>query len=204
MRHAYQGEAGRPIHVVVDATPDQVCVWLYHYGRDFDPSSVKPPVLDGSQLGGYGVYLIKQSVDDVHYFRDADGRCGVRLFKRRTTVPTEERSMQTTVEKIGDVAVVTLNTEQLDTSNTDEFKREMESVLNENHKVVLNLSRVQFVDSNGCAAILSCLKQITKSGGDLRLCQVNDPVRTVFGLIRLHRICEILDTEQEAVRAFQK
>jgi hypothetical protein len=32
---------------------------------------------------------------------------------------------------------------------------------------------------------------------------VQAPVRTVFELIRLHRICEIVNTREDAVRAFQ-
>jgi anti-sigma B factor antagonist len=112
--------------------------------------------------------------------------------------------MQPTVEKVGDVAVVTLNVDQLDASNADDFKRQMAPVFQDSRKVVLDLSRVQFVDSRGCGAILSCLKSVSALGGDLRLCQVSKSVRTVFELIRLHRICEILNTREQAVAAFQK
>ena len=112
--------------------------------------------------------------------------------------------MQLTVEKEGDVAVVTPHVEQFDAANSDDFKREIAPVLQENRKVVLDLNRVQFVDSRGCGAILSCLKTLTESGGDLRLCQINKFVRSVFELIRLHRICEICDTREQAVAAFGK
>ena len=46
------------------------------------------------------------------------------------------------------------NIEQLDASNADDFKRQMAPVTQDARKVVLNLSRVQFVDSRGCGAIL--------------------------------------------------
>lgn len=111
--------------------------------------------------------------------------------------------MQPTVEKVGDVTIVSVNVEQLDASNTDDFKRDMAPALRDSTKVVMEMSRVQFVDSRGCGAILSCLKTLTAVGGDLKLCQVTKPVRTVFDLIRLHRICEILPTKEDAVRAFQ-
>ena len=107
--------------------------------------------------------------------------------------------MQPTVEKVGDVAVVTLNIDQLDASNAEDFKRQMAPVFQDARKVVLDLSRVQFVDSRGCGAILSCLKRLSESGGDLKLCNVTRNVRTVFDLIRLHRICQIVGTRDEAV-----
>jgi anti-sigma B factor antagonist len=163
---------------------------------------VAPPAFDGSRQGGFGVYLIKQTVDEVHYFCDARGRCGVRLVKKRAPAPQRGRIMQSTVETTGDIAVVAVNVDQLDASNVDDFKRDMAPVLKDYRKLVLDLGSVQFVDSAGCGAILSCLKHATTAGGDLKLCQVSRPVRSVFELIRLHRICEILNTKEDAVRAF--
>jgi anti-sigma B factor antagonist len=110
--------------------------------------------------------------------------------------------MEPTVETFGDVAVVEINLDQLDASNEDEFRRDMAPVLKDYHKIVLDMGRVQFVDSRGCGAILSCLKQVSGEGGDLKLCRVTKPARTVFELIRLHKICEILPGRDEAVRAF--
>lgn len=107
------------------------------------------------------------------------------------------------VEKSGDVTVVVVNIEQFDASNADEFKREIAPALEDTKKLVLDLSGVQFVDSRACGAILSCLKHLSEHGGDLKLCEVTPFVATVFELIRLHRICEILPTKEEAVRAFQ-
>jgi anti-sigma B factor antagonist len=111
--------------------------------------------------------------------------------------------MQLTVEKVGDVAVVTLNLEQFDASNADEFRQQIAPVLRDSRKVVLDLGRVQFVDSRGIGAILSCLKQLAPAGGDLKLCQVNKRVRSVFETVRLHRICDILNTREEALKAFE-
>src|SRR6516162_3423206 len=112
--------------------------------------------------------------------------------------------MQLTVETVQNVAVVQVVAEQLDASNADDFKREVAPVLTSTSRMVLDLGQLQFVDSSGCGAILSCLKTLTSSGGDLKLCRVTRPVRNIFELIRLHRICEIFDTREEAVAAFSK
>jgi len=112
--------------------------------------------------------------------------------------------MPLTVDKVEDVVVVTLNVEEFDAGNADDFKQEVAPVLQGCARLVLDLNRVRFVDSSGCGAILSCLKQATSGGGDVKLCRVQRPVRTTFELIRLHRICEIFDTREEAVRAFHK
>jgi anti-sigma B factor antagonist len=112
--------------------------------------------------------------------------------------------MQPSVEKVGDVTIVAVNEEQLDANNADAFRRALAPVLQGCRKLVLDLGRVQFMDSRGCGVILSCLKHVTKAGGDLKLCQVTEPVQMVFELIRMHSICEVLNTREEAVEAFQK
>lgn len=110
--------------------------------------------------------------------------------------------MAVTVEKAGDVAVAIVNIEQFDAACADQFRKDMAPVLSGTKKLVLDLSAVQFIDSRACGAILSCLKKLGEVGGELKICRASDFVREVFGLIRLHRICEILATREDAVRAF--
>jgi anti-sigma B factor antagonist len=112
--------------------------------------------------------------------------------------------MQTVVEQIGDVTVVAINEEQLDAGNAEDFRQDISPVVKDCKRLIIDLTRVRFVDSRGCGAILSCLKQVSANGGDLKLCGVGQYVRTVFDLIRLHRICEILPTRADAQRAFAK
>lgn len=111
--------------------------------------------------------------------------------------------MEITKEKVGDVTVVSLQGEHLDASNIKEFKRDIASLTEANAKVVMDLSRVQFVDSSGCGAILSYLRQLKAVGGDLKLCSITKPVRALFELVRFHRVLDILNTREEAVKTFQ-
>src|SRR4029077_2026670 len=104
------------------------------------------------------------------------------------------------VEKVGDVTIVAVNVDELDAASAETFRRDIAPVLKDCRKLVLDLERVQFVDSRGCGAILSCLKHLSTAGGDLKLCRVARPVLKVFELIRMHSICEIVNTKEEAVQ----
>ena len=86
--------------------------------------------------------------------------------------------MALSVEKVGDVTVVALNVEQFDAGYADEFKREMTPVLKDTRKLVIDLEKVQFVDSRACGAILSCLKKLSEVGGELKICQATPFVRS--------------------------
>jgi anti-sigma regulatory factor (Ser/Thr protein kinase) len=81
--HAYDGKAGLPLEVVASADDAQACVILFHQGQPFDPQAVAPPSFDGSRESGFGLYLIRQAVDELAFFQDERGRHGIRLVKKR-------------------------------------------------------------------------------------------------------------------------
>jgi len=111
--------------------------------------------------------------------------------------------MEIPVENLNGVAVAAVPVDELDASNSSEFKRDIAPVLQSQNKLVLDLGQLRFVDSSGLGAMLSCLRQLSAKGGDLKLCAMSKQVRGLFELVRMHRIFEIYGTREEAVRAFQ-
>ena len=83
MRHAYAGRPERRIQIDVDVFADRIVLRLHHLGQSFDPDAVKPPAFDGSRDGGFGLYIITQSVDEVRYHRDDRGRNCISMVKKR-------------------------------------------------------------------------------------------------------------------------
>ena len=110
--------------------------------------------------------------------------------------------MELSTEKIGDVTVVSVLTEVLDASNTEEFKTGFASILNESNKLIFEMSHVKLIDSSGCGTLLYCQKQLNKLNGALKLCGVQETVRTLFELIRIDRVIDIFDSKEEALKAF--
>lgn len=111
--------------------------------------------------------------------------------------------MELVTEQAGSVVVVTPQGEFLDASNAEQFKRDSAALLAGNTRVVFNMGRLQFVDSAGLGALLSCMRKLSGAGGDLKLCGLSKPVRATFEVSRMHRIFDIYDTNDEAVRAFE-
>lgn len=112
--------------------------------------------------------------------------------------------MEITIENRQDITVAKVLLKELDAGNVGEFKTDMGPILEANRKLVIDLGELQFVDSSGLGALLSCLRQMTAKSGDLKLCRMTKQVRATFELVRMHRIFEIFDTVDEAVAAFQK
>jgi anti-sigma B factor antagonist len=111
--------------------------------------------------------------------------------------------MEIAVNKVGSVAVALIPVDELDASNAGEFKRDIAPTLEANTHLVIDLSRLRFMDSSGLGAMLSCLRQVSAKGGDLKLCGMSKQVRATFELVRMHRIFDIFLTREEALRAFQ-
>ncbi|MGE0827380.1 MAG: STAS domain-containing protein [Candidatus Binatia bacterium] len=111
--------------------------------------------------------------------------------------------MEFTCEPLGPVMVVMLTGEQLDASTATEFKRDIAPVLEHYSQVVFDLSQLGFVDSSGLGALLACLHQLHAKGGDLKLYGISKPVRTLFEIVRMHRLFRIFDTREDAIQAFQ-
>jgi len=69
-------------------------------------------------------------------------------------------------------------------------------------RCVIALSEVEFIDSTALAALVQGMKRCRQLHGDVYLCALSQPVRTVFELTRLDRAFEIFAREDEAVTAF--
>lgn len=83
IEHGYGATPGT-IRFTVTADDDRVTVETVDYGRRFDPDNVPAPDLDHAQVGGYGLFLVHQLMDEVHYRHDAArGANHWRLTRRR-------------------------------------------------------------------------------------------------------------------------
>ena len=96
IRHAYDGRSDRDIHVEVTTSGDQVGISLFDHGKRFEQTAAKTPATDGSQLGGWGLYLIEKLVDEVSYHRDDQGQNEIRMVRKRNgrSARDEKRSRQ--------------------------------------------------------------------------------------------------------------
>jgi len=71
IEHAYQNDPTGIIECTCDLDKENLVIILRDHGCCFDPSIVPEPVLTGAinerQIGGLGLYLIRQLMDEVQY-----------------------------------------------------------------------------------------------------------------------------------------
>ncbi len=106
------------------------------------------------------------------------------------------------IEQVGDITVVVVQVDALDATNVKALKAELQPTLMDQPRVLMDLGRVTFIDSSGLGCLLSCLREVTSGGGDLKLVNITKPVRGLLEMVRLHKIVEILNTKEEGINSF--
>ena len=81
MRHGYHGQDGQPIEVESEIYDDRIEIRLFHWGKPMETLQMTSPAFDGRQDHGFGLYLIRNCVDEVNYTTEPDGKSCVALVK---------------------------------------------------------------------------------------------------------------------------
>ncbi|MBN2298976.1 MAG: STAS domain-containing protein [Deltaproteobacteria bacterium] len=110
--------------------------------------------------------------------------------------------MKFNTEDIDGIFIISDLPKILDASNAIEFKTDIAKILENRPKVVIDMSTVAFIDSAGCGAMIATLRMLKGMGGALKIFAVQKQVRSVFELVRMHKIIDILNTREEAVDSF--
>ncbi|HWH70438.1 MAG TPA: ATP-binding protein, partial [Candidatus Sulfotelmatobacter sp.] len=93
VNHAYQKEAQHKFTVLIQHLGDRLVIETRDHGPAFNPLTAPPPPLpaaaEESSLGGLGIYLVRQYLDDLAYVREEEENVLrlVRLLPARQSPP---------------------------------------------------------------------------------------------------------------------
>ncbi|MUM78491.1 STAS domain-containing protein [Pseudodesulfovibrio sp. F-1] len=107
----------------------------------------------------------------------------------------EERTM-------GNAVILRPREERLDAANSGLLKSRFVDMVNDGHRsFVIDLSAVDFMDSTGLAALMSCLKTLGGQG-EIVLASLTGKVRKLFALTRLDQgVFRLFASTEEALAA---
>jgi serine/threonine-protein kinase RsbW len=85
IQHAYSGESEKPIRIICSMSGNDLLIRIRDWGKSFDPTSVPSPEIDSElferQLGGLGIFLMRQMMDEVRYVSYAGEHNEVIMIK---------------------------------------------------------------------------------------------------------------------------
>ena len=107
--------------------------------------------------------------------------------------------MNCTVVGNGDTVIFCPESVSLDAYLASEFKAEAYAQVERfcGH-VVFDMRNITFVDSAGLGAILSVMRLVKSHQKRFVICNMTPQVRSLFELVRIHKILEICNSREEA------
>ncbi|MEM6384788.1 MAG: STAS domain-containing protein [Pseudomonadota bacterium] len=107
--------------------------------------------------------------------------------------------MQMKSQEMGDVLVVTVLDSRIDAAVAVRFKNRMtELASTPSERVILDLSKVEFIDSSGLGAVVGSMKQLGRARR-LDLAGLTPTVEKVFRITRMDRVFRIFPTAEAAI-----
>lgn len=104
-----------------------------------------------------------------------------------------------------EVAILTLRGNFLCEPDKVKLKERLYDLLNANLKnVIIDLGKVDCMNSEGLGTLVMALTTLRKTGGDLRLARVGDTVRKTLNITHLSRVFEMYPTAKEAVASYRR
>ena len=111
--------------------------------------------------------------------------------------------MNIETRKKGDVVIVDFQGRLAVGVGEEMLPRLIEELLNDGtRKILLNLSEMDYIDSNGLGELVQSLKTSKRFGASLRLLKPQDRVRKTLRLTNLLPMFSVYESESEAIKSF--
>lgn len=92
---------------------------------------------------------------------------------------------------------------EIDINSSPAIKKSFDRLLSsKTPKIIVNFSKVTYVDSSGLATLVEILKNMRSYGGRLRLTNLSSKIKSLFEITKLDKLFEIIADEQDAITTF--
>ncbi len=98
-----------------------------------------------------------------------------------------------------DYTAATVDVTEANMNNAEQFKAELLKLLSPNKKLVMDLSRIAYMDSSFLGALVASLKQAIAIKADILLVGLQPDIHNLFSLIRLDKVFKIHSNINEAL-----
>jgi anti-sigma B factor antagonist len=103
----------------------------------------------------------------------------------------------------GDVMVLHISGKIMGGPDHDKFQNEIKSLIAAGHvDILLNMSKVNWVNSTGLGILVSAYHTLKKNGGQLKICEVSDRIDNILNVTQLKLVFETFDSCDEALASF--
>lgn len=71
------------------------------------------------------------------------------------------------------------------------------------NKILLNMSRVSYMDSSGVGELIATLQNVQQNGGQLKLLNISTKIKDLLHIAQILTVFEYFNDEEQAIASFQ-
>ena len=107
------------------------------------------------------------------------------------------------LETIGNIQLVTLEIESLDSSNAGQVGRRLSEVMRGGGPIIVDLGALRYFDVAGFGAILGWIAD-RPLGSEVHLCSRNGGIQALFELLRANSVVPLYQSREAALALFRR
>lgn len=92
---------------------------------------------------------------------------------------------------------------EVDVYTSMDLKKEFNTIIDSGKsKLIVNLSKVSYMDSSGLGILVAILKKTKQENGNMKLIKLTPEIKKIFDLTKLTKFFEIFEEEEDAIKSF--
>jgi anti-sigma B factor antagonist len=107
-----------------------------------------------------------------------------------------------TIREDNDIRIIDVNGD-LDSYVAADLRKELDGLQRQrNYKLVVNLSKVEYINSTAVGALVGTAKQVRRRNGDLKIYGLAENLQRTFDLVGASKVLELYKSESDAISSF--
>jgi len=150
-------------------------------------------------LGHYPGHLHqeKRSSNTPTFYRKKVKRVGCRVYTQ------EDAEVKIKQKREGDVMVLHLSGKIMGGPDHEKFHTEVKTLIKEGSiDILLNMSKVNWINSTGLGVLVSAFHTLKKNGGQLKIAEVSERIDNILNVTQLKLVFETFETSAEGLASF--
>lgn len=105
----------------------------------------------------------------------------------------------------GEIMILNLSGKIMGGPDYEKFHNEIKSLINDGYvDILLNMSRVTWINSTGLGILVSAFHSLKKNGGMMKICEVSPRIDNILNVTQLKLVFDTYDSQADALASFQQ
>jgi anti-sigma B factor antagonist len=114
-------------------------------------------------------------------------------------------AVKTTTLQNGKIGVIEVKGSLVGGEETDELRSAVADLVEQGNKnLIIDLSKVTYLNSTAIGVLVSAHTTYSRNKGRVKLCGINKNINNIFVITKLTMVFEVVDTREDAVKAFSE